>query len=189
MMSEPNLNLIKDLGYAQDDKEYLPLKTEEEYLNKEKARIETLIKDPGYIQDEKEYLPLKNEEENLAKEKALFEKEKALAEARFAKIRADKLEDELERDRREDGQREFIQRSVWDLIKAWLACVLLLTLFSGIERGIPLCQRTGAELTCQTFILHYEKEVLVALISSPTVAIIGLAVIVLKYLFPNKESK
>lgn len=140
------------------------------------------IPDPGYIQDDKEYLPLKNEEDNLDKERALIEN-------RIASIQADKLKAELERDKSEDGQREFIQRSVWDLIKVWLACVLLLTLFSGIERGIPFCQRTGVELTCQTLILHYEKEVLVALISSPTVAIIGLAVIVLKYLFPNKEGK
>ena len=115
--------------------------------------------------------------------------QKAREEVKTSIIRNQMMQEDLNRVKTDNNQRLFVQQNVWDLIKIWLACVLLLTLFSGIERGIPLCQRSGAELTCQTFVLHYEKEVLIALISSPTVAIIGLAVIVLKYLFPSKDGK
>jgi hypothetical protein len=132
--------------------------------------------------DEENYPPLKAEEDNLQKEQALIQ-------SRISAIKYEALLEDLNKTKLENNQRVFVQQNVWDLMKVWLACVLLLTLFSGIERGIPLCQRTGAELTCQTFLIHYEKEVLIALISSPTVAIVGLAVIVLKYLFPSKDGK
>jgi hypothetical protein len=116
--------------------------------------------------------------------------EKAQAQEQLKKSRTENDILELDKKRRQSDnvQRDLIIYKVWNLITAWLFCVLLLTLFSGIENGIQLpCRQIGAELSCQSFKLHYEKEVLIALISSPTLAVIGLAVIILKYLFPNKS--
>ncbi|MEI6830111.1 MAG: hypothetical protein WCK64_09750 [Synechococcaceae cyanobacterium ELA445] len=104
-------------------------------------------------------------------------------------IENDILKEDRDRIKSDNTQRNLVQERVWNLIWFWLGCVLLLTLFSGIEEGIPLCQKAGNELSCQNVKLHYESPVLVALISSPTVAIIGLAAIVLKYLFPSKDNK
>jgi hypothetical protein len=145
------------------------------------------IQESAVFPNDENYPPLKAEADNLDKEKA-YEDLKTLAlKNQITQEELKRKQEELKRFKSENNQRIFVQQNVWDLMKAWLACVLLLTLFSGLERGIPLCQRTGAELSCQTLVLHYEKEVLIALISSPTVAIIGLSVIVLKYLFPNKD--
>jgi hypothetical protein len=89
----------------------------------------------------------------------------------------------------ENRLRDSVQIQVWELIRIWLACVFLILIFSGIDHGVPLCQGNGDHVSCMNFKLQYESPVLVALISSPTVAIIGLAAIVLKYLFPNSEGK
>lgn len=150
-------------------------------------------------------IPQPNEEpdgpyEPLEDEKGTLESQRVLSEMQANLDRKD-IENKILREdlvsrqitnartQNENDQRDSVQIRVWELIRIWLACVFLILVFSGLDKGVPLCQAAGNDLNCMYFKLHYESPVLVALISSPTVAIIGLAAIMLRYIFPNGESK
>jgi hypothetical protein len=90
-----------------------------------------------------------------------------------------------------NDQRLPVQNKLWNLIIAWLGCVLVIVILSGTDNGIavPLCCKPDDGLPCFHLHLKYDSSVLIALITTPTVSIIGLVAILLRYLFPSRDEK
>lgn len=147
------------------------------------------IPEPAEEQSDDSYPPYEDEKANAdLQEKVLRMQER---EVELGMKRSSLTRSQIDNDRiqAENNLRDSVQVQVWELIRIWLAGVFFIVIFSGLKEGIPLCQGTAGAVSCMHFKLEYKSPVLVALISSPTVAIIGLVAIVLRYLFPNGESK
>lgn len=71
--------------------------------------------------------------------------------------------------------REELPDRLWWLTILWLASVLLILLFSGIQHdAFP-----------GFFFLKYDPSILIALITSATASVLGLLIILLNYLYPK----
>lgn len=71
--------------------------------------------------------------------------------------------------------REELPDRLWCLTVAWLAAVVLILLFSGIQHdAFP-----------GFFFLQYDPSILIALITSATASVLGLLIILLNYLYPK----
>ncbi len=88
-------------------------------------------------------------------------------------------EQELIEARNNNELRKEIAKRLWHLTVGWLFFVAVVVFFGGIDH----------ECLSGFFYLEYETSVLIALITTSTATVLGLFIVLLKYLYPSKSSK
>ncbi|MDB6054276.1 MAG: hypothetical protein JWN25_1799 [Verrucomicrobiales bacterium] len=113
-----------------------------------------------------------------SKTKAAIEK----AKLDYFRISNRGLEDDI------DARKMYASRAFW-LVVAWLSSIFIMLFFQGFSahgQGFFTGERLGVKfVTEQPSLFFLSDRVLITLITSTTVSVIGIFVIVMKYLFPS----
>ncbi len=95
--------------------------------------------------------------------------------SKYEEIDLELRREELRNAKNNNKLREELPDRLWCLTVTWLAAVVAIMLFSGIQH----------EDFPGFFFLKYDPNVLIALITSATASVLGLLIILLNYLYPK----